>query len=178
MTLALGLLLVMATIGAIDGTYYHTLKFRLYDQPSARLETVTHVFRAWSMAFAVWLLAHHVPVGGWYWALVAVFAFDFVDDVVDVAIEPRSRAPLGGLPPREYLIHMIVMGLAGAAWVSFIAAGWAQRAAPTALLPHPLPAWVVWYARAVAVGALLMGLQDLGLLVRSVVRARRATAPG
>ena len=85
-------LLAMATIGAIDGTYYHTLKFRLYDQPSARLETVTHVFRAWSMAFAVWLLAHHVPVGGWYWALVAVFAVLTVNVGLTYILAPRYGA--------------------------------------------------------------------------------------
>jgi hypothetical protein len=171
-TPTLVLLLVMATIGAIDGTYYHTYKFRLFEQPSARFETITHVVRAFSLAAALWVLAHRIPVGGWYWAIVALFTFDLVDDVVDVLIEPRSRAPLGGLPPLEYLIHMISIALSGGAWATFVLAGWATRHQPAALVPFDVPWWLLWYARIVAVGALLMGVGDSIRLVLS----RRATA--
>lgn len=154
------LLLAMATIGAVDGTYYHTLKFRLFERPSARLETLTHIVRALSLAGALWVLAHRIPVGGWYWAMVALFTLDLVVDVVDVLLEPRSRAPLGGLPPLEYLIHMISIALSGGAWATFVLAGWAMRHEPTALVPFDLPWWLLWYARIVAVGALLMGMGD------------------
>lgn len=154
------LLLAMATIGAIDGTYYHTLKFRLFEQPSSRLETVTHVLRALSLAVAVWVLSDRVPVGGWYWAIVALFTFDLAVDVVDILIEPRSRAPLGGLPPLEYFIHMMVIALSGGAWATFAIAGWSTRQEPAALVPFDVPWVLLWYARAVAVGALAMGLGD------------------
>lgn len=168
------LLLAMATIGAIDGTYYHTYKFRLFEQPSARLETTTHIFRALTLAVGLWVLAHRVPVGGWYWAIVALFTLDLIDDVVDVLIEPRSRAPLGGLPPLEYLIHMIAIALSGGAWATFVLAGWSTRHAPAALVPFDLPSWLLWYARIVAVGALLMAVGDAIRLVRSrAARARR-----
>lgn len=163
----LALLLAMATIGAIDGTYYHTYKFRLFEQPSARFETITHILRAWSLAVALWVLAHGVPVGGWYWGMVALFTFDLVDDVVDVMIEPRSRAPLGGLPPLEYLVHMVAIALSGGAWATFVIAGWATRHEPTALVSFALPWWLLWYARIVAVGALLMGMADAIRLARS-----------
>ena len=160
----------MATIGAVDGMYYHTLKFRLFEQPSARFETVTHIVRAFALAGALWVLAHRIPVGGWYWAMVALFTFDLVDDVADVLIEPRSRAPLGGLPPLEYLVHMIAIALSGGAWATFVLAGWATRHAPTALVPFALPWWLLWYARVVAVGALLMGAGDA---IRLILSSRR-----
>jgi len=165
------LLLVMATVGAVDGAYYHTYKFRLFEQPSARLETVTHIFRAFSLAIALWVLAHWIPVGGWYWAILGVFTFDLADDIVDVLIEPRSRAPLGGLPPLEYFIHMIAIALSGGAWATFVLAGWATRHEPAALVSFDLPWWLLWYARIAAVGALLMGVGDAIRLARS--RAQR-----
>jgi hypothetical protein len=169
MIVPLVLLLAMAFIGSIDGAYYHTYKFALYRQPSARLETVTHVIRAFALAFTVLVLTSGIPVGRWFWVVAAVFAVDFIDDIVDVAIEPRSRAPLGGLPPLEYLIHMIVMALSGGVWVSFLVAGWASRDQPTALVPHALPWIIVWTARGVAVGAILMGASDAIRLVRAAL---------
>jgi hypothetical protein len=167
------LLLAMASIGSIDGAYYHTYRFALYRQPSARLETVTHVIRAFALAFTVLVLSAGTPVGRWFWVVAAVFAIDFVDDVVDVAIEPRSRAPLGGLPPLEYLIHMIVMALSGGVWVSFLVAGWATRGQPTAIVPRALPWIIVWMGRGVAVGAILMGAGDAIRLVLARRDARR-----
>ncbi len=164
------LLLAMATIGAIDGTYYHTYKYRLFEQPASRLETVTHILRALSLTVALGVLSQWIPVGGWYWAMAGLFTFDLVVDVVDILIEPRSRAPLGGLPPLEYFIHMISIAISGGAWATFAIAGWPARNQATALVAFDLPWWLLWYARAVAVGALLMGLGDairLGLARRA-----------
>ncbi len=170
------LLLIMATVGALDGSYYHTYKFRLFEQPSSRVETVTHILRALTLAIGVWVLAHRIPVGGWYWAVVALFTFDLVVDIVDILIEPKSRKPLGGLPPLEYFIHMMAIALSGGAWATFVIAGWASRGQPSALLPFELPWWLLWYARVVAVGALAMGVMDALRLVlaasRPAVRAR------
>ena len=96
---------------------------------------------------------------------------------MDILIEPRSRAPLGGLPPLEYFIHMIVIAISGGAWATFAIAGWATRSAPTALVTFPVPWWLLWYARAVALGALVMGLGDAMRLVLAR-RARRGSPTG
>ena len=162
----------MALIGSIDGAYYHTYKFALYKQPSSRVETVTHIIRAFSMAFVVWILAHYTPMGDWFWAGAIVFAIDMIDDIVDVLVEPSSRAPMGGLPTFEYLIHMLVMACAGGAWTTFVVLGWGAQNEPTALLPFAsnLPEWVLWLSRLVAVGALLTGIGDTIQLTRSVMR--------
>jgi len=166
------LLLAMAVIGSVDGAYYHTYKFALYRQPSARLETVTHIIRALMLAVAVWLLAHYTPKGGWFWVLAVVFAIDLIDDVVDVCVEPRSRAPLGGLPTPEYVVHILAMACSGGAWATFLVLGWSARDEPTALVPFgaTLPEWLLWFARLVAVAALFTGLSDAVRLTRSVRR--------
>ncbi len=36
------------------------------------------MFRALSLVVALWILAHRIPVGGRYWAIVALFTFDLV----------------------------------------------------------------------------------------------------
>src|SRR5690348_15242607 len=105
------LLLAMGTVGALDGVWYHLFKLRLAQRSSCRAETITHVVRGITFAVALTALVQGRPSGAWFWALLAVFALDFADDVLDVVIEPKSRAPLGGLPPLEYLVHMLVMGL-------------------------------------------------------------------
>lgn len=103
---------------------YHLWKLRLHRQPSARAEALVHIVRAFSFALALGVLDHVRPEGASYWALAALFAVELLDDVMDVLIEPASRAPLSGLPPTEYPIHMMVMALSGGVWVSFLLAGW------------------------------------------------------
>jgi hypothetical protein len=73
---------------------------------------------------------------------------------------------------RRALIHMLVMGLSGAIWVTFIVGGFATRSAPSAFLPYELPWWLLWYGRIVAVGAVIMGTMDLLRLALSLRKAR------
>jgi len=164
------LLIVMGFVGAFDGLYYHLYKFRLYRQPSARTETVTHLVRGALFAVVLWTLAHYAPAGGWYWSFIAVFAVELTDDVIDVLIEPASRKPLGGLPRFEYLVHMIVMAISGGIWVAFAISLWPSRLAPTELIPHGadfLSPLLVWIARLVALSALFLTVFEGALLVRS-----------
>ncbi len=178
------LLIVAGTIGAVDILYYHLYKFRLSRRPGSRAETATHILRAFTFAFGVWILLGNTPMGGWYWALAAVFILDFIDGVVDVAIEPRSRKSLGGLPPLEYTVHMLSATLTGGAWVTFLVAGWAGRLAPTALVDRTsaLPAWLILDGRAIAVSSVLLGTAEAALLVHGMLTAPRqpssAVAPG
>ncbi|MBS2032908.1 MAG: hypothetical protein JST54_33860 [Deltaproteobacteria bacterium] len=177
MILPLTLLILMGSIGSIDSLYFHLYRFRLYAQPSSRIETLTHVVRGLTFCATLSILLAGVPRGAWYWAVAAVFGVDFVDDVVDVLIEPGSRRPLGGLPPAEYLIHMVVMAVTGAIWVSFLTAGWATRNAPTALEPWAgtLPGWMVWDARLMAAGGAGLALLELGLMWHAARRPVLAT---
>lgn len=174
MDIVVALFVVSGTIGAADILYYHLHKFRLARQPGSRAETVTHLLRSFTFGAGLWTLAGHAPRGGWYWAVAALFAFDFVDEVVDVLIEPKSREPLGGLPGAEYLVHMICTTLNGAAWVTFLVEGWPDRLAPTALVARhsALPAWLTLDAKVIAVNAFLLGGLELALLFG--MRAERA----
>lgn len=174
------LLIVMGMIGSLDGFYYHLWKFRLYKQPSARAETITHIVRAFSYTAVLLLLTHTQPQGGWYWAIAAIFGLELLDDVVDITIEPKSREPLGGLPPREYLIHMVVMAISGGVWVSYLVLAWPNASLPTALAPladGALPTWLVWEARILAVGSLGFALLEGTLMLRHILTTTRTESP-
>ena len=69
---------------------------------------------------------------------------------------------------------MMVIALSGGAWATFAIAGWSTRQQPAALVPFDVPWALLWYARAVAAGALVMGLGDAIRLVLSR-GARRAS---
>ena len=115
MNAVIELLLVASIIGAIDVGYYHIYKYRLFEQPSAVGEHITHLLR--SVMFlaigAVVTLSDGSPAAR---AIVlGLVAFDLLNGVVDVLLERRSRKPMGGLPTGEYLLHILgsfVIGLA------------------------------------------------------------------
>lgn len=173
MMLTLLLMALMATIGSFDGLYYHIYRFRLFDQPASRAETVTHLLRGLSFAAAVLVISAGRPEGAWYWAIAALFGADLLIDVVDVLIEPSSRKPLGGLPGPEYLIHMVVMAISGGIWVSFLVNAWQWRNHATALVPYAsneMPTWLIWDGRLMGAGALGLVLLEGGMMLRSVLR--------
>src|SRR5215471_14487453 len=58
-SLPLLLLLVVAPFGAVDVVWFHVHKFRLYDQPSARCETITHLLRGLLFALGALVLARY-----------------------------------------------------------------------------------------------------------------------
>ena len=101
------LMLVVAPIGALDVLYFHIWKFRLYREPSARAETVTHLIRGFLFGAGAWLISSYRLDGAWFWAVAVVLLVDFVNEIADVALEGESRAPLGGLPTLESVIHII-----------------------------------------------------------------------
>ncbi len=169
MDLVVTLFIVSGTIGAADILYYHWYKFRLYKQPGSRLETLTHIFRSFTFGIGVYTLLHYLPTGGWYWAVAGLFGADFLDELVDIWIEPKSREPLGGLPGREYLVHMVSTTLNGGAWVTFLVAGWAGRLSATALVARhtSLPAWLAIDGNLIVASSLLIGAGELALLIKA-----------
>lgn len=176
MMIPVALMIAAGTIGSIDGLYYHLYKFRLFERRTSRLEEVTHLIRFATFATGLWILAGHRPAGGWFWALAAIFTVEFVDSMTDVICEPRSRRDLGGIPPVEYAVHMCAGMATAAGWASFLILGWSAHAAPTALLPaESMPAWLVWGGRATALGAAGLGLLELTLFARALLRG--STAP-
>jgi hypothetical protein len=169
----LAIMSAVAPIAAIDVLYFHVYKFRLYAHRASRLETVTHLMRVLLFGATAFLLTHHEPHGAWYWAITGLAAADFLNNLADVILEPRSRAPLGGLPPLEYVIHIV-----GATGSGVIAGVWAIGAWPLAALPTELappgevPAWLATNGHALYFGAVAMLIGEAALLFRAMLRAR------
>ena len=173
----LAIMSFVAPIAAIDVLYFHLYKLRLYAHRTSQLETVTHLIRALLFGAAALLLTHREPHGAWFWVITGLAAADLLNNLADVILEPRSRAPLGGLPPLEYVIHIV-----GATASGVIAGAWAIGAWPLAALPTELappgevPGWLAANGHALYAGAAAMLVGEATLLIRAMLRAR-VTAP-
>lgn len=119
------LLLAASTIGAVDVFWFHLHRFRLYRRAACVREEAVHLASyATFVALGVALLAVGGSGGG-QGTVLALFGVQLVLTAVDVLLEPRSRAPLGGLPAVEYLFHVLVTFGVGAAAATF---WWTTRA--------------------------------------------------
>lgn len=167
----LAIICVAAPLGALDISYFHIYRFRLYARRSARAETVTHLLRGAIVCAAVWMLARYEPRGAWFALLAALFGIDFGNTVVDVVLEPRSRAALGGIPPLEYLIHFVGATANGAIGASFLVSGWPLFTEPSALVPSTLPSWLSTTGVVISAGALLTTLFESALMLHAWRRA-------
>lgn len=173
------MMVLVAPIGGFDVAWYHIYRFRLYRQPGSRAETVTHLIRSLLFATGLLLMVLWRPSGAWFWAIGGLFVLDFVNNIADVLLEPASRRPLGGLPPMEYLIHVIGATASGAITTAYFLTGWSLGGEPTALVsvaPDAFPDLVRWQAFVVVAGGGLLTMIEGALLVRGWVhRARDAS---
>jgi hypothetical protein len=125
------LLMLASLLGAVDVLYFHLYRFRLYEQPGSVAEESTHLARHVLYIGIVLTLLLQPPFAR---PLVLIlFGLDLLNNGIDVLLERSSRAPLGGLPSAEYLIHILATLLSGMA----ISAYWwapAQALSDTQLL--------------------------------------------
>jgi hypothetical protein len=156
MQLALWILFAAGPIGATDVIYFHLWKFRLYQRPQSHAEEITHLIRGVMVpaVFAMLLLGR--PQGTLFWIVAATFFIDTINSLIDVMIEPKSRAPIG-VPPAELAVHFIGTTLMGAAFAMVLVDGWATRNAPSALVPWAPGAFPSWLP-SMAWGALAFGV--------------------
>jgi hypothetical protein len=173
MAIPLALMSIAAPIGAFDVLYYHIWRFRLYERPSSRAETVTHLVRGFVFAAIAWLIANYRLSGTWFWLAAGLLSVDFANSAVDVALERGSRAALGGVPRMEHVLHVFGATFAGAFTGLFFLLGWPERLEPTALTwtQDALPHWLVWQGRLNALGAALLTSVELALFLRSLRRS-------
>ena len=108
------LLCVFATLGAIDIGYFHIYRFKLYRVPHSRGEQVTHLLRTTLFILAMSCALFVRADGPWSALLPSILAVDFLNSMIDVLLEPGSRAGMGGLPGGEYAVHMLTMFISGA----------------------------------------------------------------
>lgn len=156
MSTALVVLCVIAPVGAIDVLYYHLYRFRLFERRASLGEEVTHLARQACFLAIVALLAGGTPSTVADYALVALLLLDFVNSAIDVALEPQSRAALGGLPRGEVVLHFLGTFGSGLATAAYFFERGKSYAAP--------PAWQV--APLLASGALLFFV-ELALFLRA-----------
>jgi hypothetical protein len=173
MHLALWLLLIAGPIGATDVVYFHLWKFKLYRRPQSRKEEVTHLLRGVAVPAIFALLLLGRPEGRFFWLVAALFFIDTVNSLIDVMVEPASRAEFGGVPPKELAVHFIGTSMMGAAWATFMIGGWATRTAPSALASWPPGTFPSWLAP-MAWGALAISVLLVGLEATLVMKYRRA----
>lgn len=168
MNITLVLLTIVGTIGAIDVLYYHLYRFRLYSQPGSVAEEVTHLIRN-AVFISVLLVVSRPAVQPHTGIVFALFALDMVNSIVDVLLERNSRAPLGGLPSGEYLVHVLSTfgtGLAVASYTMSIGT-----------TPPPAEGLLLWQVRSmVAMGVVLLVIEG-ALFARAVLGRREQWTP-
>jgi hypothetical protein len=103
--------LLFGVIGIIDGFYYHLWKFKLHKHPETRFEHWIHTIRA-ATFLALLFLLFLKDLGGIYLLIIlGVIILDIVVLIIDLVAEEDSRKNLGGLPHKEYIIHVIANAL-------------------------------------------------------------------
>lgn len=176
-TLLLLLLSVGAPLGAFDVIYYHIYKFKLYSQPTARAEMVTHLARSILFGLCAYVLLYYQPNGTWFFVVAGILLADFFNSILDAYLEPESRAPLGGLPRNEYIIHIIGMAFTGAFTMAYFLLFWQMKDLPTGLEPlstGDLPWWLVVQTQFTIVGSVLIPLTEGSLFIRSLLTSKSA----
>ena len=157
----LEVLLFASMIGVFDVGYFHLYKFRLYEQPGSVLEELTHLVRHLLFIGAVLTLTLGRDVAVIRITLGVIVVFDLANTVLDVLLEGESRAPLGGMPRVEYLVHLLSSLALGAAFATFYFKG-------TESLPLDGNLLVRGHGTA-ALGGLLFAI-EAGLFARALAR--------
>ena len=165
------LLCGFALLGGIDVAYFHIYRCKLYQTPSSVGEHLTHLIRAALFALALSWVMWVDASGSYALVLPLLLLVDFINSTLDVWLEPASRAPLGGLPPREYAVHMLAMFLSGATAALALRESARAWRLPTALIWRPLP--LPLPARAFGLQVLLV---TIGLCLFESVRFAHALA--
>jgi hypothetical protein len=161
--LPLLLVLLAAPLGALDVLYFHVWRFRLYEAPSARAETLVHVVRGLNFSAVAFVLANCRIGTDAFWFVGALLMLDVGVNVVDVLLESRSRAPFGGVPRFEYLLHIVGSTFAGGIATAYFAFGPTAGAAP--------PRWLMLQGNVVALGGVLLTLAEAVLFLRTQTSA-------
>ena len=113
--IATGCLVLFSLLGAFDGIYFHILKYKLYEHPSARFEHQIHTFRGIllipiALIFFVWNSSGIV-----LWLGLGLIFIDFIAEIVDIMVEKDAREKLGGISSAETVIHVTATGFRMAA---------------------------------------------------------------
>jgi hypothetical protein len=103
---------------------------------------------------------------GGFAVLLGIQVFAVLNTLWDVSLELKSRAPLGGFPPHEYILHTVIFLLHGAfIWAVIANADQLVRGTGFgALRWPPLPTFLVSNAVVLVIGGLAMFVLHVYLL--------------
>ncbi len=162
MLTACTLLLAMGLLGAFDIAYFHHHQAKLSARPESRTEGWLHVARGVVYAAQFAIVPNLRFAGLWYAVFGLLFVVDIGVAIADVLVEPASRKSQGGLPPGEYLAHIVLSIMAGAYLRSLVleTAPWASLPSGISFAPAA-PSWL----RAV------LGLMSAGCLSVAAMEA-------
>ena len=127
------LLFVIGSIGAFDVFTFHRAA-GLTRRADTRTEAWLHVARGLAYTVQFVIVATLELHGAWYIAFVVLLLLDVAIALADVAVEPAARRAQGGLPPGEYLAHIVLSVLVGAYLHALVVASAAWPGQPTALV--------------------------------------------
>jgi hypothetical protein len=170
-TLSIIFLILFAAVAAVDGIYYHLLKYRLFERKESIFEHRLHTVRAFLFIPIVYLLFYGDFSGLLLWAGLIFVGADLIVELVDVFSENDSRAGIGGLTSAEYAAHVTATTFRIAA-LSF------------AIAAKPLAAWSLtgevavyetsqfaqFIALNVIIGNLAVGLLHVALMFEPIRR--------
>ena len=147
MEAAVGLLFVLGCLGAADIVLFHSVSHGIRSHEDSRLELWIHSLRGPIYATLYIVLPNFTLSGGWVIGLFALLVVDIVVTVFDFAVEGASREKLGGLPPGEYVLHML-LGMTFGAFAAIAVADslpWLHESTAIAYQPcvDPIPQFVL-----------------------------------
>jgi hypothetical protein len=109
--LAVLLLVPLGALAALDGLYFHLVRFRLHERPECRREHLLHTARALLFPPALLLLYGFETAGWLLFTGAALAAADTALEAWDTFEEPASRRAQGGLTAFEALLHVALVTL-------------------------------------------------------------------
>ncbi len=166
------LLMFASLIGAVDVIYFHIYRHRLFEAPSAVAEQVTHLVRG-AIFIAIVSIAAFSDGAPWArTAMLGLIVADLANGFADVLLEKRSRAPMGGLPSGEYLLHILGTFVTGLAVATFWWHASGARFEPAALTG--LQVARAWFT--IVVGTGMVALEG-GLFARAILRRSALSTP-
>ena len=169
------LLGVFALLGSIDVIYFHIVKLKLSQRRTSRLEQVTHLIRALLFVIALCWVMYLDAYGIYALGLPVILLVDFANSLFDVVVEPESRKSLGGLPPMEYVVHMLTMFISGAIITVAILDALSRWSLPPHMLVQRLDVPVVAFMagwQMIIVTLILCGIETFGLARSLLVKAK------
>lgn len=108
---ALACLVAFCALGAFDGLYFHLIKYRLHEHPPARLEHFIHTLRGFVFAGLGLIFFGLNSVGPLLIVGCVLVLADIVLEIIDILVEKEARRSLGGIDPKESVIHVFASSL-------------------------------------------------------------------